>query len=155
MGESREREYIRVGTDLVRVDEVAESLARFGDRYLHRVFTAQEAATCTGPDGPSAERLAARFAAKESVVKVLRPPAGVNFRDIEVRNGGGGAPEVALDGELARYAMELGVIDSSLSMTHDGGMASAVFVAVFAGDAPALRNGSNASPDASTESNGK
>ncbi|MFN8051217.1 MAG: holo-ACP synthase [Acidimicrobiales bacterium] len=141
MGESVEREYIRVGTDLIRVDEVAESIARFGDRYLHRVYTAQEAATCSGPDGPSAERLAARFAAKESVVKVLRPPEGVNFRDIEVRHDGGGAPEVVFDGELARHALRLGVVDSSLSMTHDGGLASAVFVAVFSGNAPATRNG--------------
>jgi holo-[acyl-carrier protein] synthase len=73
MAESSEREHLRVGTDLVNVDEVAASIERFGDRYLSRIFTSQETAACSGPNGPSAERLAARFAAKESVVKVLQP----------------------------------------------------------------------------------
>lgn len=140
MAETTDREYLRVGTDLVNVQEVAESIERFGDRYLARIFTAQETASCQGPDGPSPERLAARFAAKESVVKVLQPEGSVDFRDIEIRNGGGGVPRVALDGAVARRAWELGVVDSSLSMSHDGGLASAVFVAVLNGAAPATRN---------------
>jgi hypothetical protein len=51
-------------------------------------------------------------------------------------------PHVNLDGEMARRAWSLGVVDSSLSMTHDRGLASAVFVAVLSGDAPASRNSS-------------
>src|SRR5262249_44305377 len=118
------------------------------DRYLNRVFTAQETASCSGPNGPSPERLAARFAAKESVVKVLQPAGQVDFRDIEIRNGGGGVPHVALDGDMARRAWSLGVVGSSLSMTHDRGLASAVFVAVLNGDSPAARN-TSLTPDES------
>ncbi len=72
---------IRVGVDVVAVSDVAESVDRFGDRYLDRIFTPHEVAYCRsehgsgrGTQGYSAESLAARFAAKEAVVKVLRPP---------------------------------------------------------------------------------
>lgn len=127
---------IRVGTDLVSVDDVARSIGDFGSRYLDRVFTADELAACTGPSGPSAARLAARFAAKESVVKVLRPTGGVRFHDAEVRLDAGGRPEIALHGELARHADRIGLVDSSLSLSHDGGLATAVLVAVLAPPVP-------------------
>ena len=76
---------LRVGTDLVHVPDVAASIDRFGARYLHRVYTDAELDTCrSGAGGWSPERLAARFAAKEAVLKVLRPADGVSVRDIEV-----------------------------------------------------------------------
>lgn len=73
------RPMVRVGIDLTSVDEVAASIARFGDRYVARMFTPHEQAFCRIGDGPEANRpyrvesLAARFAAKEAVLKVLRP----------------------------------------------------------------------------------
>jgi len=123
---------IRVGTDLVSVEDVAGSIAHFGDRYLRRVFTPTELATCTGPAGLSPERLAARFAAKESVVKVLRPDGGVRFHDIEVQLDGSGRPEVVLHGNMALRSQAIGLLDASLSMSHDHGLATAVLVAVIA-----------------------
>lgn len=123
---------IRVGTDVVSVADVAESIATFGDRYLRRVYTPAEIATCTGPAGPSAERLAARFAAKESVVKVLRPTGGVRFHDIEVQLDDNGRPEVMLHGSMAAHSQAIGVVDASLSMSHDHGQATAVLVAILA-----------------------
>src|ERR1022692_689389 len=71
---------IRVGVDLVALADVMASVERFGDRYLQRIFTPHEIACCRldlGPRDPvrrySLESLAARFAAKEATVKVLRP----------------------------------------------------------------------------------
>ena len=117
---------------MARADEVATAVERFGDRYLRRVYTSREIATCTGRHGVSTERLAARFAAKESVVKALRPTGGVAFHDVEVQLDEAGAPEVVLSGRLREHAATLGVVDTSLSLTHDDGRAGAVFVAVLA-----------------------
>lgn len=125
---------VRVGNDLCRVADVAGSIDRFGDRYLTRVYTPAELATCTHDGAASAERLAARFAAKECVVKVLRPTGGVSFHDIEICHDTAGAPVVVLHGEMERRAHELGVVDASLSISHDHGLASAVLVAVVAAD---------------------
>lgn len=121
---------------MASADEVATSVDRFGDRYLRRVYTSREVATCTGRHGLSTERLAARFAAKESVVKALRPTGGVAFHDVEVQLDESGAPEVVLSGRLREHAAELGVVDTSLSLTHDDGRAGAVFVAVLASPLP-------------------
>src|ERR1044071_392246 len=63
---------LRVGVDLVRVADVASSITRFGDRYVERIFTPDERAYCDADAGRSAQRYAARFAAKEATLKVLR-----------------------------------------------------------------------------------
>ena len=60
---------LRVGTDLTSVPEVREAIAAHGDRYLQRIFAAEELVDARGDP----RRLAARFAAKEAVLKVLRP----------------------------------------------------------------------------------
>ena len=92
---------VRVGIDLVVVADVAESLERLGQRYLQRVFTPHELSCCRvrpasdGQYGYSAEALAARFAAKEATVKVLRPVGTrPEWRSIEVRRAGGGWCEI-------------------------------------------------------------
>ena len=63
---------LRVGIDLVLVDSIREALDLHGDRYLERVYTAQEIADCRDGDDVAPERLAARFAAKEAGMKALR-----------------------------------------------------------------------------------
>ena len=55
---------IRVGADLVMVDQVADSIAYFGDRYLRRVYTDHEIDSCGGAPSVASAGLAARFAAK-------------------------------------------------------------------------------------------
>jgi holo-[acyl-carrier protein] synthase len=125
-----------VGTDLVHVPAVADSLAVFPERYVKRVYSAREIADCTSEQGVDAARLAARFAAKEAVVKALRPRHGLSYRDIEVVLDAGGRPAMAFHGAAATWIDGLGLHSSSVSLTHDGDYAAAVFVAV-ASDQPA------------------
>jgi holo-[acyl-carrier protein] synthase len=123
---------IRVGVDLTRVADVAESVAHFGDRYLRRIYTDHEIASCAGSPVVVAARLAARFAAKEAAVKVLRPTgARPAWRDIEVRRAPDGACDLHLTGYAARLAEEAGINDVAVSLTHEGEMAAAVVIATL------------------------
>ena len=117
-----------VGLDLVRVQDVADAIARFGDRYLARVFTPAEIAYCTAAPGPlAAQRFAARFAAKEAARKVLRRGnAGLGWRDVEVCRASDGAPALRLHGPAAQIAAALGVYDLAVSITHEAEWAAAV-----------------------------
>ena len=117
---------LRVGTDLISVPEVREAIAAQGDRYLSRIFTPEERAD-TGDD-PA--RLAARFAAKEAVVKVLRPgDDAVPWNDIRVRRHPGGWTDLVLRGRAAERAREACLDDWAVSLTHEGDLASAVVIA--------------------------
>jgi len=119
----------RVGVDLTAVAEVGDSLATQGERYLRRLFTDHEVASSEGPDGPVPESLAARFAAKEAALKVLRPTGSrPQWRDIEVRRGVNGACDLVLHGSAAALAADQGIEELSLSLSHEGGMAVAVVV---------------------------
>jgi phosphopantetheine--protein transferase-like protein len=81
----------RVGTDIVAVKNVAESIAKFGERYLARVFTPSERAYCTEAGRDAASHLAARFAAKEATMKALRPEGdAIDWQSIEVVRMPGG-----------------------------------------------------------------
>jgi holo-[acyl-carrier protein] synthase len=123
---------VRVGVDIAHVDDVAASVSRFGSRYLDRLFTGRELADSAGANGPQPEALAARFAAKEAALKLLRPGADPpGWRAIEVTRAADGAPELALHDTAAELAAELNVIDMSVSMSHDGDVATAVVVALL------------------------
>ncbi len=136
---------IRIGTDLVQVEQVHAAIETFGDTYLRRVYSAREIAHCRDlDDQPVAERLAARFAAKEAVIKVLRPTAGVALTDIEVVVGRDGAPTIELTGSAADAATGFSLEHSSLSLTHDGPLAAAVLVAL--GPDPIPRSTPSAPP---------
>ena len=122
---------LRVGIDMVSVSDVAGSLERFGERYVRRLFTDDEADYClAGAGRASADRFAARFAAKEAAVKVLRPsdPWG-DWRAIEVRRDPDGWVHVVLHGEAAALAARTGITALHLSLSHAGGFATAVVVA--------------------------
>lgn len=119
----------RLGIDLVAVEEVAEAVARHGDRYLRRIYTDHELASCQGANGRRMESLAARFAAKEAALKVLRPVgARPPWRDIEVRRGANGACELKLYGSAASAASAQGLQELSVSLTHHAGLAVAAVV---------------------------
>jgi len=121
----------RVGVDLVAVDDVAASVERFGQRYLSRVYTDHERASCPGEPVVAAAGLAARFAAKEAALKVLRPVGPrPQWRSIEVVRQPNGACDLALHGEAARLAASAGVRQLAVSLTHEAGMAAAVVVAM-------------------------
>lgn len=121
---------IRVGIDLVTVDSVRESLEAHGEHYLARVYTAREREDCTRDSGVDPERLAARFAAKEATLKVLRPgEVGIPWYAIELRRSPDGWVELELSGPAAALAAERGISELAVSVTHEAGFASAVVIA--------------------------
>jgi holo-[acyl-carrier protein] synthase len=126
---------IRVGTDLVSVEAVREALEAHGSRYLTRVYTERELEDCRTGGTVDPERLAARFAAKEATIKLLRGgDASVPWRSIEVRRDPAGWVDLLLSGPAATLAETAGIRDLSLSVSHDGGFASAVVVAELQGN---------------------
>jgi holo-[acyl-carrier protein] synthase len=127
----------RVGIDLAQVSAIENSLRAFGDRFAHRLFTQGELDYAASGRGVRAQRLAARFAAKEAVIKALGlSEAGVSWRDIEVIKLADGACAVALHGRAAQIAQAMGARHLSLSLSHEGDYAGAVVSATFDRDNP-------------------
>jgi holo-[acyl-carrier protein] synthase len=124
-------ERLRVGMDLVQISRIDESLQRFGERFLRKLFTDGEIAYARQSETGTSERLAARFAAKEAAIKAFSfSDAGIGWRDIEVCKLPDGACRLALHGKAAQQASQLGVSDIALSLSHDGDYASAVVTAL-------------------------
>jgi holo-[acyl-carrier protein] synthase len=122
---------VHVGTDLVSISDVAASIEAYGHRYLERVYSSSELTFCRDVTGePCAARLAARFAAKEAVIKALRPTEGLALNEIEVTTDASGAPTMAYLGSAFRWVTGLRITSSSVSLSHDGNFAVAVFVAI-------------------------
>lgn len=106
---------ISVGVDIVEIARVAATLKRFGDRFLNRIYTPDEIAYCRG----RAPQLAARFAAKEAVMKALGTGTrGVGWRDVEVTRKRTGEPGIALHGRAAERAAKLGIDRIAISISH-------------------------------------
>ena len=105
--------------DLAEVERIHKSVERFGDRFLTRVFTARERAYAMSKAN-WAERLAARFAAKEAGMKAIGTgwKRGVTWHDFEVVNLPSGRPTLKLSGVAAEVATQLGVTAIQLSITH-------------------------------------
>jgi holo-[acyl-carrier protein] synthase len=117
---------VRVGCDVIAVEEVQDSLNTFGERYLRKVFTNGEIDDCRGRH--RAQRLAARFAAKEAVIKAFAAPdMSFPLREIEVTRDGP-LPVLRLSGTVAQCAAEKGWRSSSLSLSHADCHAMAVVV---------------------------
>lgn len=117
---------VGTGIDLVEVERIAQSIERYGQHFLERVFTAEEIAYCRKKRN-SAESFAARFAAKEAGAKALGTgiQRGVAWREIEVRRAPGQRPTLHFRGRALQIAEELGVGRVSLSLTHSGALAMA------------------------------
>lgn len=118
-----------IGVDQVVVSRIASLLDRHRDRFLGWVFTAGERADCEG-GVREAEKLAGRFAAKEAVLKALGTGlvAGMTWRDVETRADASGVPRITLSGRVVDRFKELGGTALHLSITHDGGTATAFVV---------------------------
>jgi holo-[acyl-carrier protein] synthase len=118
---------VAVGIDVVLVDRFAKALART-PLLADRLFTQSELKTPSGnPRSP--ESLAARFAAKEAVAKALGAPAGLHWHDCEVVTDPDGRPWLTVAGTVAAEAKSRGITRWHLSLSHDGGIASAMVVA--------------------------
>jgi holo-[acyl-carrier protein] synthase len=111
---------VGIGVDLCDVSRLEASLRRTPG-LAERLFTDAER------DRPVTS-LAARFAAKEAVAKALGAPAGLGWHDAEVVPEESGRPRLVLSGSVARVAASLGVTDVHLSLSHDGGVATAFVV---------------------------
>ena len=110
---------VGTGIDVAEVPRIRQSIARFGDRFLLRIYTAGEIRYCD-PKANRAERYAARFAAKEAAMKALGTgwSHGVRWRDCEVVRLPGGRPTIAFHGEAGEVAARLGVKHAALSLSH-------------------------------------
>lgn len=104
-----------VGIDIIEIDRVADVLARHGDRFLHKVYTDDEIRHCRG----RISELAARFAAKEAVMKALGTGVrGVGWKDIETLPNRRGKPLVFLYNRGAARAKQIELRGLEISLTH-------------------------------------
>ncbi len=119
-----------IGIDIIEISRIEQAIARWGDRFLKRVFTGREIELYR--KHPSS--LAARFAAKEAVMKALDAAnKGIGFRDIEVLAGPSGKPLLQLYGSAQKLAAELGITDFTVSLSHSRSYAVAMTLATTNG----------------------
>jgi len=110
---------VGTGIDIAEVPRIRQSIERFGDRFLQRIFTTGEIRYCDSKMNRY-ERYAARFAAKEAAMKALGTGwnHGVRWRDCEVVRMPGGRPTIAFHGKAGEFAAKLGMKNTALSITH-------------------------------------
>jgi holo-[acyl-carrier protein] synthase len=121
---------VRTGIDLCDPERIKKAVERHGQRFLTHVFTRVEIDYCSAFSDPHLS-YAARFAAKEAVMKALGAGIGkISFTEIEVAPEEGGRPRVILRGKAKRIAEELGVTSLDISLTHIKGMSAASAVAL-------------------------
>jgi holo-[acyl-carrier protein] synthase len=120
---------ITTGIDVVEIARVERVIARYGQRFLARIYTPLEIAVCRG----RVNEFAARFAAKEAVSKALGVgifgPEGLSWREVEILPDRRGKPLVYLYGKALARAQVLDLREFAVSLTHDGGLALAFVVA--------------------------
>ena len=116
---------LTVGVDIIEISRVQRVLARWGERFLNHLYTANEVALCRG----RTPALAVRFAAKEAVMKALGTGThGVGWRDIEILADSRGKPWVQLHGRAEARAGEQGTYDLAVSLSHSREYAVAVVI---------------------------
>src|SRR5271168_1949043 len=118
-----------LGTDLIEIERIQASMERFGERFLERIFTAEEIAYCRRKKQP-AESLAARFAAKEAGAKALGTgiSRGISWKEIEVTRKMGERPMLHFNGRAGELAEVMGVRRVQLTLSHSRNLAIAVVV---------------------------
>ncbi len=116
---------IGLGLDATDIDRIADTIERYGERFLNRIFTEREVAYCTVRRVP-AIHFAGRFAAKEAAMKALGTghSQGVLWRDVEVVRRGG-PPQLQLHGGAGRRFAAIGGQSSLLTITHSDDLAIA------------------------------
>ena len=113
------RVIVGTGVDIVEVDRIQGAIERHGEVFLRRVYTEREREYCERFKNKY-ERYAGRFAAKEAAMKALGTGwrRGVRWVDLEVVRETSGRPTLAIKGEAAKIAAQLGVKSVALSITH-------------------------------------
>lgn len=118
---------VGIGCDIIEIERIARAIK--SESFIRRVFTAEEAAYCQRRGQQAAASFAARFAAKEAVLKAL----GTGLREgslqeIAVDNDGLGKPLVQLSGHFAMSAKQLGVKNIQISLSHSRELATAYVI---------------------------
>ncbi len=104
-----------IGTDIIEIARIRQAIDRWGERFLCRVYTGPE----LGRYGKSPQSLAARFACKEAVMKLIGAgQKGVSWQDIETLSYSGGKPSIKLYGKARREAENLGIKEIAVSLSH-------------------------------------
>ncbi len=118
-----------IGTDVAEVSRIRQSIERYGERFLSRIYTQNERAYASRKAN-SAERFAARFAAKEAGMKAIGTgwDRGVTWKDFEIVNERSGRPTLRLSGVALEIANDMGVRHISISLTHTADIAFAVVI---------------------------
>lgn len=118
-----------IGSDLAEVPRIRASRERFGDRFLHRVYTDSEIRYALSKANAD-ERLAGRFAAKEAGMKALGTglSGGITWKDFAVTREPSGKPTLQLSGVAAQLAAARGVRRVHLTITHTAAVAMAVVI---------------------------
>jgi holo-[acyl-carrier protein] synthase len=117
---------VGLGMDICSVERIRRILqGPRAERFLERVYTDAERALC-GARSDAASAYAARFAAKEALVKALGAPPGIRWRDMEVVRTSG-MPRFTLSG-VALEVVEQRKVEALLTMTHDAGVAAATVI---------------------------
>jgi holo-[acyl-carrier protein] synthase len=116
---------IGLGLDATDIPRIAATLARYGDRFMRRIFTDAEVAYCTRRRQPEVH-FAGRFAAKEAAMKALGTghSHGVLWRDVEIVRRGG-PPQLQLHGGAGRRFQAMGGRSSLVTITHSDALAMA------------------------------
>jgi holo-[acyl-carrier protein] synthase len=115
-----------IGVDIIEIDRIERAIARWGEGFLHRVYTDREVRLYQ--QKPSS--LAVRFAAKEAVIKALGKPASISLKEIEILSEQNGRPVVNLYGRTQDQARSLGLDRFAISLSHSKEYA----IAMVAGD---------------------
>lgn len=103
-----------IGVDIIEISRVERVISKWQDSFLKRIYTAAELESCSNTSS-----LAARFAAKEAVMKALGTGArGVKWRDIEILTNGDGAPLIRLYGRARERSKEIGIAEFCVTMSH-------------------------------------
>ena len=116
-----------IGVDIIEIGRIKEAVERWGERFLRRVYTESELAAYRSK--PSS--LAARFACKEAVMKLLGTGrSGIHWREVETLSHASGQPRVNLYGRAQGKADEMGIKEIAVSLSHSKEYAIAYVSAV-------------------------
>ncbi|NLH95955.1 MAG: holo-ACP synthase [Clostridiaceae bacterium] len=120
---------VRCGVDIIEIERIRRSLEELGS-FRDRVFTGHEISWCESRNRARYESYAARFAAKEAVLKALGTGLadGIEWKDIEIRNDEKGKPEVVLAGRALEIYRAMGARSIDISLSHCGSHAVAFVV---------------------------
>lgn len=124
---------IKLGTDICSLKRISAAYARFGQRFLRRILTADETRYVLSQPSQTVARLAGRFAAKEAASKALGTGwHGVGWKEIEVVKHRSGAPGLKLHGRALSLAERQGLRHWEVSMSHEREFATASVIAYSA-----------------------